>query len=119
MGIENRKAAEDLEKAQCSDNSNVQYSEFHDCTIDGVTYRVWSAFLGKTEASDNLANLMLRSLESGEEIGEVTDWHQDEIDRKVREALEVVRLAKKGRSQTEDEFDNEIDDEVEQSALSM
>lgn len=104
-----------LKKAQCRDNSDVQYSEFHDCTLNGVTYRVWSAFLGKEDAAHHLSNLMLRSLESGEEVGEIVDWREIEIDRIIRETLEVARLAKQNDTQTDDESE----DETEEQTMSM
>ena len=52
-----------LERTHCSVNSEVQSITHHDCTVDGVTYRVWSAFLGKRKAEDSLKDLMLRQLE--------------------------------------------------------
>ena len=39
-----------LEKPHCSENPEVQSVLHHDCTVDGVTYRVWSAFLGRKNA---------------------------------------------------------------------
>ena len=56
-----------LEKSHCSVNSEVQSITHHDCTIDGITYRVWSAFLGRKNAEDSLRDLMLRKLESYDE----------------------------------------------------
>ena len=52
-----------LEKTHCSEDPEVQSVLHHDCTVDGVTYRVWSAFLGKRKAEDSLKDLMLRQLE--------------------------------------------------------
>ena len=56
-----------LEKPHCSENPEVQSVLHHDCTVDGVTYRVWSAFLGRKKAEDSLGELMLRQLERGDE----------------------------------------------------
>ena len=56
-----------LEKTHCSENPEVQSVLHHDCTVDGVTYRVWSAFLGRKKAEDSLGALMLRQLERGYE----------------------------------------------------
>ena len=67
---EKEKTAEGLEKPQCG-GAQCEYS---DITLDGVTYRVWSAFVGKEDASRRLSDLMLRSVNSGEEVGEVVDW---------------------------------------------
>ena len=49
--------------------------------INGVTYRVWSAFEGKTNVADSLSRLMFRKLESGEQVGEVVDEFQKGIER--------------------------------------
>ena len=54
-----------LEKTHCSEDPEVQSVTHHDCTVDGVTYRVWSAFLGRKKAEDSLGALMLRQLERG------------------------------------------------------
>jgi hypothetical protein len=56
-----------LEKTHCSEDPEVQSVTHHDCTVDGVTYRVWSAFLGRKKAEDSLGALMLRQLERGYE----------------------------------------------------
>ena len=56
-----------LEKAHCSEDPEVQSKEHHDSTVDGVTYRVWSAFLGRKKAVETLGALMLRQLECEEE----------------------------------------------------
>ena len=56
-----------LEKTHCSEDPEVQSVLHHDCTVDGVTYRVWSAFLGRKKAEDSLEALMLRQLERGDE----------------------------------------------------
>lgn len=56
-------------------------AEYTDHYINGVTYRVWSAFEGKTNAADSLSGLMLRKLESGEQLGEVVDEFKEGIKR--------------------------------------
>ena len=56
-----------LEKPHCSENPEVQSVLHHDCTVDGVTYRVWSAFLGRKRAEESLGELMLRQLERSDE----------------------------------------------------
>lgn len=55
-----------LEKPHCSEDPEVQSIMHHDCTVDGVTYRVWSAFLGRKKAEDSLGALMLRQIERDE-----------------------------------------------------
>lgn len=55
-----------LEKPHCSEDPEVQSIMQHDCTVDGVTYRVWSAFLGRKKAEDSLGSLMLRQIERDE-----------------------------------------------------
>lgn len=59
---------------------------YQDNFINGVTYRVWSAFEGQTDAEQSLENLMLRKLESGEDVGEVHDDYKEMIDRKNKES---------------------------------
>lgn len=59
--------SEELEKAHCSEDPEVQSFEHHDCTVDGVTYRVWSAFLGRKKAMESLGVLTLRQLEGKDE----------------------------------------------------
>ena len=56
-----------LDKPLCQDNTEVQSAEYTDHYINGVTYRVWSAFEGKTNVADSLSRLMFRKLESGEQ----------------------------------------------------
>ena len=68
-----------LEKPHCSENPEVQSVLQHDCTVDGVTYRVWSAFLGRKRAEESLGELMLRQLERGDEKPAV-DAKQTESD---------------------------------------
>lgn len=62
-------------------NSKTDGGEYTDHYINGVTYRVWSAFEGKTNAADSLSGLMLRKLESGEQVGEVVDEFKEGIKR--------------------------------------
>ena len=47
-----------LDKPLCQDNTEVQSAEYTDHYINGVTYRVWSAFEGKTNVADSLSRLM-------------------------------------------------------------
>ena len=74
-----RKREYTLEPAQCQNQGDAQY---HDHFIDGVTYRVWSVFEGRTNAAKSLFNLMLRRLETGDEVGTVTDEFEEMIQRK-------------------------------------
>ena len=53
----------ELEKVRCSDDPEVKKIEHHDHAVGKVTYRVWSAFLGRTSVDDSLGALMLRQLE--------------------------------------------------------
>ena len=52
-----------LEKPHCSEDPEVQSVLHYNCTVDGVTYRFWSAFLGRKRAEESLGELMLRQLE--------------------------------------------------------
>ena len=70
-----------LDKPLCQDNTEVQSAEYTGHYIHGVTYRVWSAFEGKTNVADSLSRLMFRKLESGEQVGEVVDEFQKGIER--------------------------------------
>jgi len=79
-----RKRDYTLEPAQCQNHGDVQY---HDHFIDGVTYRVWSVFEGQTNAAKSLSNLMLRRLETGDEVGTVTDEFEEMIQRKNASAI--------------------------------
>ena len=74
-----RKREYTLEPSLCQKQSDVQY---RDHFIDGVTYRVWSVFEGQTNAAKSLSNLMLRRLETGDEIGSVSDEFEEMIQRK-------------------------------------
>lgn len=78
-----------LSKPLCQDNSDIQRAEYTDHYIDGVTYRVWSAFEGRTDAAESLENLMHRRLGSGEKVGEVVDEFEKFIKRKNSEFLSV------------------------------
>ena len=99
---EKEKTAEGLEEPQCG-----AQCEYSDITLDGVTYRVWSSFVGKEDASRRLSDLMLRSVNSGEEVGEVVDWRVKEIERIYRETEEVARLARSENADDESEQENE------------
>ncbi|MBE6857750.1 MAG: hypothetical protein E7500_10130 [Ruminococcus sp.] len=77
--IKIRKREYTLEPAQCQNQGDAQY---HDHYLNGVTYRVWSVFEGQTNAAKSLSNLMLRRLETGEEIGSVSDEFEEMIQRK-------------------------------------
>ncbi len=79
-----RKREYTLEPSLCQNQGDVQY---HDHFIDGVTYRVWSVFEGQTSAAKSLSNLMLRRVETGEEIGVVTDEFEEMIQRKNASAI--------------------------------
>lgn len=76
-----KKDPKSLAKPLCMDNPEIQAAEYHDHYIDGVTYRVWSAFEGKTKAEKSLGELMLRKLESGEDVEEVVDECELHIQR--------------------------------------
>lgn len=73
-----------LEPSLCQNQGDAQY---HDHFIDGVTYRVWSVFEGQTSAAKSLSNLMLRRLETGDEVGTVTDEFEEMIQRKNASAI--------------------------------
>ncbi len=81
--IKIRKREYTLEPSLCQNQGDVQY---RDHFINGVTYRVWSVFEGQTNAAKSLSNLMMRKLESGEEVGEVEDGFEEMIRRKFKEA---------------------------------
>lgn len=57
----------ELAEPICRNSSEVTSAEYHDYRLDGVIYRVWSAFEDKTTAENSLSELMLRELESGTE----------------------------------------------------
>lgn len=75
-----------LEKPLCQKDTSVAVGGYHDYFIDGVTYRVWSAFEGQTDAEQSLENLMLRKLESGEDVGDVHDDYEEMNERKIKES---------------------------------
>lgn len=60
------KKAEGLKTPLCEDMPDVVKIKCMDREIDGVTYRVWSAFTDKINAPTSLENLMLNRLESEE-----------------------------------------------------
>ncbi len=68
-----------LEPSLWQNQGDVQY---HDHYLNGVTYRVWSVFEGQVSAAKSLSNLMLRRLETGDEIGSVSDEFEEMIQRK-------------------------------------
>lgn len=70
-----------LSKPLCQNNPEVQATEYTDHYMGGVTYRVWSAFEGKTNADDCISRLMLRKLESGKQVEEVVDEYKEGIER--------------------------------------
>ena len=71
-----------LELPLCQKDAAVAVGGYQDNFINGVTYRVWSVFEGQTSAAKSLSNLMLRRLETGDEIGVVTDEFEEMIQRK-------------------------------------
>ena len=79
-----RKREYTLEPSLCQNQVDAQY---RDHFIDGVTYRVWSVFEGQTNAAKSLSNLMLRRLETGDEIGSVSDEFEEMIQRKNASAI--------------------------------
>ena len=82
--IKIRKREYTLEPVQCQNQGDAQY---HDHYLNGVTYRVWSVFEGQTSAAKSLSNLMLRRLETGDEVGTVTDEFEEMIQRKNASAI--------------------------------
>ena len=76
-----------LEPAQCQNQTDLQGFEYHDHYLNGVTYRVWSVFEGQNNAAKSLSNLMLRRLETGDEVGTVTDEFEEMIQRKNASAV--------------------------------
>ena len=82
-----RKKEYQLEPAQCQNRTDLQGFECHDHYLNGVTYRVWSVFEGQTSAAKSLSNLMLRRLETGDEIETVTDEFEEMIQRKNTSAI--------------------------------
>lgn len=74
-----RKREYTLEPSLCQNMGDTQY---HDHYLNGVTYRVWSVFEGQTSAAKSLSNLMLRRLETRDEVATVTDEFEEMIQRK-------------------------------------
>ena len=79
-----RKREYTLEPSLCQNLGDAQY---HDHYLNGVTYRVWSVFEGQTSAAKSLSNLLLRRLETGDEIETVTDEFEEMIQRKNTSAI--------------------------------
>ena len=79
-----RKREYTLEPSLCQSQGDAQY---HDHYLNGVTYRVWSVFEGQTSAAKSLSNLMLRRLETGDEVSAVTDEFEEMIQRKNSSAI--------------------------------
>ena len=70
------------------DSAVLGYSDYP--LDDGVTYRVWSASNDDMTPQERLQNLMVRSAESGEEVGEQVSWQQKEEERILRETIEAM-----------------------------
>ena len=70
------------------DSAVLGYSDYP--MNDGVTYRVWSASNDDMSPQERLQNLMVRSAESGEEVGEQVSWQQKEEERILRETIEAM-----------------------------
>ena len=79
-----------LEIPECKkgDSAVLGYSDYP--LDDGVTYRVWSASNDDMSPQERLQNLMVRSAESGEEVGEQVSWQQKEEERILRETIEAM-----------------------------
>lgn len=60
------KKTKGLDRPICENMPNVVKIKCMDREIDGVTYRIWSAFQNEVSAVDKLENLMLNKLESNE-----------------------------------------------------
>lgn len=52
---------------------------------------MWSAFEGQTDAEQSLENLMLRKLESGEDVGEVYDDYKEMLERAYRRIVFIYK----------------------------
>ena len=70
------------------DSAVLGYSDYP--LDDGVTYRVWSASNDDMSPQERLQNLMVRSAEAGEEVGEQVSWQQKEEERILRETIEAM-----------------------------
>ncbi|MBQ2582200.1 MAG: hypothetical protein II574_11305 [Ruminococcus sp.] len=79
-----------LEIPECKkgDSAVLGYSDYP--LEDGVTYRVWSASNDDMSPQERLQNLMVRSAESGEEVGDQVSWQQKEEERILRETIEAM-----------------------------
>ncbi len=84
--IKEKEKVNGLEKPLCQKDTAVAVGGYQDNLIDGVIYRVWSAFEGETDAEQSLQNLMLRKLESSDEVGEIVDEYEEMIERKNKES---------------------------------
>ena len=70
------------------DSAVLGYSDYP--LDDGVTYRVWSASNDDMSPQERLQNLMVRSAELGEEVGDQVSWQQKEEERILRETIEAM-----------------------------
>ena len=79
-----------LEIPECKkvDSAVLGYSDYP--LDDGVTYRVWSASNDDMSPQERLQNLMVRSAELGEQVGEQISWQQKEEERILRETIEAM-----------------------------
>ena len=79
-----------LEIPECKkgDSAVLGYSDYP--LDDGVTYRVWSASNDDMSPQERLQNRMVRSAESGEEVGDQVSWQQKEEERILRETIEAM-----------------------------
>ena len=79
-----------LEIPECKkgDSAVLGYSDYP--LDDGVTYRVWSASNDDMSPQERLQNLMVRSAESGEQVGDQVSWQQKEEERILRETIEAM-----------------------------
>lgn len=75
----------EIPECQKGDSAVLGYSDYP--MNDGVTYRVWSASNDDMSPQERLQNLMVRSAESGEEVGEQVSWQQKEEERILRETI--------------------------------
>ncbi|MCM1270473.1 MAG: hypothetical protein NC247_07625 [Ruminococcus flavefaciens] len=73
------KKAKGLVEPLCKAMPEVQKIKCTDREIDGVVYRIWSAFKNETNAVDSLENLMLNRLESDESEEQTEQEQQDLI----------------------------------------
>ena len=78
----------EIPACQKGDSAVLGYSDYP--LDDGVTYRVWSASNDDMSPQERLQNLMVRSAESGEEVGDQVSWQQKEEERILRETIEAM-----------------------------